>query len=94
MRYNYFENGLRGKARELITNGRLPCQQPMRIWGGHGTGEQVCSVCDRVISSDEVEYEVEHESGGTTHLSRFHVLCHAAWQVECAGEETVMESAP
>jgi hypothetical protein len=94
MPYNYLENELRGKARELITNGRLPCQQTMRIWGGHGTGEQVCSVCERVISSDEVEYEIEHESGGTTHLSRFHVLCHAAWQVECARKETIEESAP
>jgi hypothetical protein len=94
MPYNYLENELRGMARELITNGRLPCQQPMRIWGGHGTGEQICSVCDRIISSDEVEYEIEHDSGGTKYLSRFHFLCHAAWQVECAREATIKKSAP
>ena len=94
MPYNYLQNELRVKARELITSGRLPCQNPMRIWGGHGTGQQVCSVCDRVIAPDEVEYEVEHETSGTTCLNRFHFLCHAAWQVECAREATIKKNAP
>ncbi len=88
------ENELRLRARELIHQGRLLCKHPMRMWGGNGTGQQACSLCERIITRDEVEYEIEHEAGDRVHLSRFHFLCHAAWQLECAREQTIRKNHP
>jgi hypothetical protein len=94
MPYHSLENELRGKARELITQGRLPCYQPTRMWGGNGTGQLQCSLCDRPIGCDEVEYEIEHDRDGSRLVNRFHFLCHAAWQMECAREQTMRKSSP
>lgn len=92
MPLNYLENELRGRARALISEGRLPCGQPTRMWGGNGTGEQTCSLCERVITRDEVEYEIEHNPGENARLTRFHFLCHAAWQLECVRETSSKKS--
>jgi len=81
------ETELRQRARELISSGRLPGLTPKNVWGGHGSGEQ-CALCGKSISRDEVEYEIEDRTqGNAAVLYRFHFLCHAAWQFECARSE-------
>jgi hypothetical protein len=54
------------------------------IWGGNGDG-QLCSLCRRVISHEQIKYEMD--VGGATY--RFHSMCHAAWQFECARAEHI-----
>lgn len=88
MPYNRLQNELYARARELIGNGRLPCATPVGIWGGYGSG-LLCSLCNEVIQRDQVEYEIEFECGDGRKTYRFHFLCHAAWQVECAREQTM-----
>jgi len=94
MAYDYLQNELRARARELISAGRLPRQHPIRIWGGNGSGDQTCSLCDRVISREEVEYELEYSVDSAVRMMRFHFICHAAWQLECAREESLNKGAP
>ena len=77
------ENELRQVARERIQDGRLPNEIPTRDWAGIGNNAP-CSLCDKVIRTDEVEYELESVVGGAKRIHRFHFLCHAAWQIECA----------
>lgn len=79
------ETELRGRARELIEQGRLPQLIPLRMWGGKGSG-QPCDLCAQAIPPEEVEYEIEDHTQprDPPSLYRFHFLCHAAWQFECA----------
>jgi hypothetical protein len=77
------EQQLRLIARERIANGQLPREMPpSRMWAGYGTG-QSCSLCDKPIQRDEVEYEIEHPHG-PVQTFRFHTVCQAIWQLECA----------
>jgi hypothetical protein len=85
------ENELRQLAREHIEAGRLPRAVPSRAWGGHGS-DAPCSLCGKIIAKEDVEYEVESLTGGTSHIHRFHFLCHAAWQFECARQEYLSRS--
>jgi hypothetical protein len=87
------ENELRRLARERIREDRLPRVVPSRAWGGQGS-ETPCSLCDKVIGKSDVEYEVESVIGGTPLIYRFHFLCHAAWQLECARHEQLAHSDP
>jgi hypothetical protein len=80
------ENELRLLARSRIEEGRLPSTVPARAWAGRGS-DAPCSLCDKIIASGEVEYEVESRAGESTRIHRFHFLCHAAWQLECARHE-------
>jgi hypothetical protein len=77
------ENELRLKARALIDEGKLPARSPERTWGGYGTA-QSCSLCGQEIGSGDVEYEVRDNAARDY---RFHFMCHAAWQFECARRE-------
>lgn len=79
------EEALRPLARERIAKGQLPSGDLLRMWGGHGTGK-VCSLCDKPIQSDEIEYEVEH-TGAVVQALRFHMVCLSAWQLECARDD-------
>ena len=75
---------LRRKAREAVQEGRLPAHLPARTWGGPGAGE-ICSVCDRKVEKDEMEFEIEFARGdGNSGLDKFHlhVRCFAAWEFE------------
>lgn len=85
------ESELRHLARDRIQQGRLPHVVPSRAWGGRGS-DAPCSLCDKVIGKDDVEYEVESVAGGTPVIHRFHFLCHAAWQFECARHEQFSHS--
>ena len=92
MPYNRIEEELRGRARELINAGHLPCSRPIHMWGGSGS-DLTCSLCEKRIPRNEVEYELEYRTVGGAHLYRFHFFCHTAWQLECARVETMKEAA-
>jgi len=62
----------------------LPARLPDRTWGGTGVGAP-CAVCDLLITSDELEIEIEFAHGGSAPgLERHHVhpRCFAAWELK------------
>ena len=75
------EQELRPIARERIANGRLTCEVLTRVGDGCGTG-RLCSLCDKPIEPDELEYEIGRVAAAAQTL-RFHRVCHYAWQLEC-----------
>jgi hypothetical protein len=77
------ESRLREQAREAIKSGKLPSQAPDRTWGGPGVGAS-CSVCERPVSKQEMEFEIQFVRDGDTDLDKFHVhlWCFAAWEFE------------
>ncbi len=77
------ENDLRPVARERIATGQLPSTAPAKTWGGAGSGA-LCSLCDRQIASQDLEYEVEAVVNDTVQTFRFHLVCESIWQLECA----------
>jgi len=91
MPYHRIENVLRGRARELISAGHLPCGPPMHAWGGYGS-DLACSVCEEPIPRQEVEYELEFREADGARIYRFHFLCHTAWAIECARAESARQT--
>lgn len=91
--YNHLQNELRGRARELIRRGLLPRERPLHMWGGYGC-DLACALCEQIILQNEVEYELEYRTPAGARHYRFHFLCHAAWQLECAHEETLNKASP
>ena len=75
------EEALRPIARERIAKGQLPGGALSRMWGGYGTGK-LCSLCDKPIQSDDIEFQVKPIEAAVRTL-RFHRICHYAWQLEC-----------
>ena len=79
------EAPLREFARFAIRTGRLPRREPARIWGGPGVGG-FCGVCEKPISQDELEYELEefacHDDNPKRDKVHFHLRCFAAWEFE------------
>jgi hypothetical protein len=78
------EASLREFARFAIRNGTLPRRDPARIWAGPSVGA-LCTVCEKPITRDQLEYEVEFPpDGGNPGLDQFHfhLQCFAAWEVE------------
>jgi hypothetical protein len=78
------EARLREQARASIQNGKLPARAPDRTWGGPGVGAQ-CSVCDRPVTKQELEFEIQFErAGDMPGLDKYHVhiRCFAAWEFE------------
>jgi hypothetical protein len=75
---------LRGQAAEALRLGKLPCEQPDRLWGGRGIGA-VCAICRRPVTRDQIEVAIEFARNGsvpgldTYHL---HLRCFAAWEFE------------
>lgn len=53
----------------------------IRLWGGKGCGVP-CDFCRVLVSSSEVEYEVEAELDGERMTLHFHPRCHDAWKAE------------
>ena len=75
---------LRERAREVVQNGKLPRRQPDRTWGGPGVGA-LCSVCERPVTKDEMEFEIQFaHDGEASGLDKFHVhvRCFAVWELE------------
>jgi len=75
------EHELRLEVRRRIAAGRLPCEPQAYLWAGTGDG-QLCSLCDRVIDSQQIEYELQFSTHAET-VYRFHRICHQAWELEC-----------
>ena len=80
------EAELRPLARARIAQGLLPCTTLNKMWGGPGSG-QPCALCDKPVSSNEMEYEIEASVDGGVRSLRFHVVCEAIWQLECARDD-------
>jgi hypothetical protein len=54
---------------------------PIRLWGGKGCGAP-CDFCRVLVSTAEIEYEVEAKLDGAPITLHFHPRCHDAWKVE------------
>jgi len=78
---HFDESALRIEARRRVRDGRLPCQPPRYRWAGSGNGAP-CSLCDRVIDTTQIEYELEFNTQPAI-VHRFHRVCHEAWELEC-----------
>ncbi len=75
---------LKKTALDLIRRQLLPAEVPRFVWAGPGTGEP-CSLCARVVDPLDMEYEFKAPVGdGTESTFRFHLRCHALWQLEVA----------
>jgi hypothetical protein len=78
------ESRLREQATAAIQNGKLPARAPDRTWGGPGVGAP-CSVCERPVTKQELEFEIQFErDGDMPGLDKYHVhiRCFAAWEFE------------
>jgi hypothetical protein len=71
-------DALRIRARDRITQGKLPRAAAARIWGGPGAGAP-CDLCDFPILSNEPEFELQMDSSNAATVVRLHRLCHAVW---------------
>jgi hypothetical protein len=75
------EHELRLEVRRRIADRRLPSEPQLYLWAGAGDG-QICSLCDRAIDSQQIEYEVQFTASPEV-VHRFHRICHQAWELEC-----------
>jgi hypothetical protein len=75
------EDELRLEARRRVASGRLPREPQQYLWAGAGDG-QSCSLCDRPIAPQQIEYELQLKTSPPT-VFRFHRICHQAWELEC-----------
>src|SRR5689334_21957300 len=57
VRMQFDEHELRLEVRRRMADGRLPREPQLHLWAGTGDG-QLCSLCDRVIDSQQIEYEL------------------------------------
>ncbi len=81
---------LREQAREAIRSGRLPARAPDRTWGGPGEG-LACAVCQRPVTKDEMEFEIEFaHNGRSPSIDKYHVhiRCFAGWEFERRSKES------
>lgn len=53
---------------------------PGRMWGGKGCGEP-CDYCRVLVSSEEIEYEVEARLERDDLILHFHPRCYDAWRI-------------
>jgi hypothetical protein len=74
---------------ERLTVAALRRALPLRLWGGKGCGVP-CDFCRVLVSSSEVEYEVEAQLDGERITLHFHPRCHDAWK----GESEAADPAP
>jgi hypothetical protein len=70
------ERELFALARARIADESLPHTVPESVWAGPGSRE-VCSLCGLPIDPEQVEYDLSGYNGGL----RFHMRCHAIWQL-------------
>jgi hypothetical protein len=90
------EAEIRQLAREALHKQRLPRERPDRTWGGPGIGVP-CAVCQKPVSRDELEYEIQFSrDGADPSLDRFHLhlRCFAAWEMERTKPGNSAESRP
>jgi hypothetical protein len=71
-------------VRQRIRSGRLPPGPVNELFGGTGTGA-LCSCCDRVISADQIAFEIHAASDGSEQLRlMMHSHCMRIWYDEWA----------
>ncbi len=87
MPFTQHELELRKLAVDRIASRLLPSAIPEHLWAGQGTGLP-CSLCDQPIRSDEIEYEFESPVSGAEKTYRFHLRCHAMWQLALSNHAT------
>jgi hypothetical protein len=75
------EHELRLEARRRVERGQLPAKAQQYMWAGAGDG-QPCSLCDRPIDAQQIEYELQFNAQPAAVL-RFHRVCHEMWELEC-----------
>ncbi|MDE2447512.1 MAG: hypothetical protein KGO22_00980 [Gammaproteobacteria bacterium] len=63
---------------------------PGRMWGGKGCGAP-CDFCRVLVSSEEIEYEVEARLGHESLVLHFHPRCYDTWQ---ASRESPRDETP
>ena len=68
---------VRERVRGLLTSGRLPSEDPVKLWAGPSMAKP-CSCCGEIITT-ATEYELDF-SGTLTIL--FHPRCYAIWNGE------------
>jgi hypothetical protein len=78
MPLTHWERTLFARAREYIASGRLPRTVPASLWAGPGSGTAKCSLCEKTIEPEHIEYELPGGPFGVQ--ARFHLRCHAMWQ--------------
>jgi hypothetical protein len=81
---------------ERLTVAALRRALPIRLWGGKGCGVP-CDFCRVLVSTSEIEYEVEAELDGEPLTLHFHPRCHEAWKMESdavATEKASSQAAP
>ena len=62
-----------------LDGGGLPRKGPSKMYAGYGHGDW-CTACDRTITPDDIEYEMEFDDGV---VHRMHRDCADVWQAEC-----------
>jgi hypothetical protein len=79
------EGALREYVRRAMLAGKLPRQEPRRMWAGRRE-DIPCAVCALPITSDEVGYELQFDHDGRDPgLDRFyffHLRCFTVWELE------------
>ncbi len=80
MPFTQHELELRKLATDRISHKLLPDRVPEHLWAGQGSGEP-CSLCDQPVQPQEIEYELDNQSDGDERTYRFHLRCHAMWQL-------------
>jgi hypothetical protein len=76
---------------ERLTVAQLHRATPIRLWGGKGCGVP-CDFCRVLVSTTEIEYEVEAELEGAPITLHFHPRCHDAWNAEIQAPTTAAQS--
>ena len=69
---------------ERLSVAALRRARSIRLWGGKGCGVP-CDFCRVLVTSTEVEYEVEAEFDGAPVTLHFHPRCHDVWKGEIEG---------
>lgn len=72
----------RALVRQRMRSGELPPGPAHELFGGRGTGAQ-CSCCDRLITPDQIEFEIHAASQGDAELRlMMHSHCMRIWYDE------------
>ena len=74
---------LREHARHALEQNKMPNRKPDRVWGGPGVGAP-CTICNKPVSKDEMEFEVQFSIDNPTAyfaVHHVHVRCFSAWEL-------------
>lgn len=78
---------VRARVQTLIDDGTLPRRPPIELWGGPGSGRR-CTICERPILAEDLEFELEVHDGPRCRHPVLHVRCFEAWDVARPGDRS------